>query len=127
MDKIKRRNLIHKKLKNRDPNETVNVSLAAPAYLLSDAKQFGDVAHLVRESLKRTHKDKFLFDLREQLGTLSKNIELLQQWRDNGAIYDEGEIDEYHLQLLEVYKHIYLSLKKSRMLRRRSNHQSPKN
>ena len=120
MDKIKRKHLIHKRLKNREPNELVNVSLTVPAYLISDAKQFGDVALLVRESLRRTHKDKFLFDLREQLATLSRNIELLKEWRDNGPVYDEGEIDEYHLQLLEVYKHVYLSLKKSRILRRRN-------
>jgi hypothetical protein len=90
-----------------------------PAYLLTDVKEYGDTGKIVTEALKIRNTDRFSFELREILSLIKKNIESLELWRDNGPIGEEGEIDQYYLQMLEMYKSIYFTIKESRLLRKR--------
>lgn len=108
------KNYKYRKLTPREPNELVNISVRLPAYLLQDVKTYGDTSKVVKKALKLSLESKFKDSLIEITGDLRSEIDKLETIRDS-----DGEIDEEHLQLLELYKDVYFRLKKAKILRKK--------
>ena len=115
----KRHNFAYHQIQKLKPTDKIHISADLPAYLLKEAKEYGGVSQIIREALLRSHRGKYTYDLREILSLIQKNIESLELWKDNGPAIDEGEIDQHHLQMLEMYKAIYHIIKGSRLLRKK--------
>ena len=113
------RNFRRKEIKKREPNELQPIMCRVPAFLLSEVKEYGDTGRIITAALLRSHRGKYTYDLREILSLIQKNIESLEMWKDNGPAIDEGEIDQHHIQMLEMYKAIYHMIKGSRLLRKK--------
>lgn len=88
---------------------------------LKDIKRYGDISATVNTAVLNYTGQHYKIFLRNTIAEIGKQIALLLQWRDLGAIADEGEIDEHHLALLEIYKDIYFRFKSASVLRSRKN------
>jgi len=54
--------------------------------------------------------------LREIYTKVEANMKQLEAWWDYGPVGSEGEIDEYHLRMLELYRSVYFTIKDSKLL-----------
>lgn len=104
---------VSEKLKKASPTDLIQFNVKIPAYLLEEVRRHGDASKTIRKALKLSMKSKFKDSLTELTGDVRKEIDKLETVRDN-----EGEMDEAHLQLLELYKDVYFKLKKARILRK---------
>lgn len=108
-----RDNLVHEKLKKSKPNDLIHFQVKLPAYLLKGVHTYGDTAKLFKNALSVAQNHKHLNNLKELIGEIRKNIELLEE--DKSL----GELDEVHNMLIETYRDVYLRLKGAEILRRR--------
>lgn len=97
-------------------DKKIRTTVYVKSLYLQGIEHYGDISKTVNESLHLTCKHRFTIQLRELLAEIAKNIELLQLWKDNGPLFNEGEIDEYHLKMLETYRNIYFTIKESKLL-----------
>jgi hypothetical protein len=108
-----------RRIRAHSPDKIILVAARAPAYLFSDASKFGDVSRIIQRSLELTHKERYKAKLREIIGDIQKQVALLQIWEESGGMSYEEEIDRAHLELMEVYRSVYFTLKETLVLRRR--------
>ncbi len=111
----RRNNLIFKQVIKSNPTAPISIKTSVPAYLLSDAKQYGDLTKVVKNALEMAQKNKFINHLVSDIILLQSRIEELNITKE---IEDAG-IDQAHLQLLEVYKDCYFKLKAAGILKKK--------
>lgn len=111
----RRNNLVFKQIIKSNPTALISVKVSVPAYLLSDAKQYGDLTKVVKNALDMAQRNKFVNYLVSDIVLLKSRIEDLNIIKE----IEYSEIDQDHLQLLEVYKDCYFKLKDVKLLRKR--------
>jgi hypothetical protein len=107
-----------KKYKSDQPlNKKIRVTAYVEAKYLNGVNQYGDIVKLVKNSLELTHNYRHILNLREIYAKVEGNMRQLEAWKEHGPVGNEGEIDEYHLIMLELYRGVYFTIKGSKLLK----------
>jgi hypothetical protein len=106
----KRKNLVHQKVRNANPNDMIAFQVRIPAYLLKNSvTTYGSTAKIIRTALEMVQGRTHINNLVELISDIKKNLELLEE--DKSL----RELDE----VIETYRDVYLRLKGAEVLRRR--------
>lgn len=110
----KRKNLVHQKVRNANPNDMIAFQVRIPAYLLKNSvTTYGSAARNIRTALEMVQGRTHINNLVELISDIKKNLELLEE------DLSQEMLDEVHILLIETYRDAYIRLKGAEVLKRR--------